>query len=120
MINLPFALPSIRELVIAGAVAALCLPLGYCEGKRGEAARQDAARALANVKSMEQHAKASDIAANERLTDAALNSEHTKELLDAIANTPSTQPDAARVRLGCQRLLNAGASTPSLPAACRS
>lgn len=103
---------------------ALLLPaiflLGECRGERIADARNDAARAIANVESVKKDGNAKEIAANERLTDQTLNDQHKKELLDAIQSAPDSAPDASRVAFGCQRLRNAGRNEASLPFVCRS
>ncbi len=47
-------------------------------------------------------------AALQRKVDEARISEQEKDMHDAVAKTPDTMPDAARVALGCARLRNAG------------
>lgn len=101
------------------ATAALCLPLGYCEGKSAERARNEAARALANVKALETDAQATEAASADRVADALEVSEQEEVLLDAISEVPDTRPDPVRVKLGCQRLRDQGTASADLPAVCR-
>jgi hypothetical protein len=111
------ALPQI--VVVLLVTLPLTFLLGQCDGKHSERARNDAARAAANVETIQKDGNAKEIAANERLTDQALNDEHKKELLDAIQSAPDSAPDASRVAFGCQRLRAAGRDEASLPSVCR-
>lgn len=61
-----------------------------------------------------------EIAAAERQNDTAAVAQAEKELLDALNDIPDTQPDAVRVRLGCERLRRAGRLDADLPVGCRS
>lgn len=88
---------------------------GYTSGKRS----MEAALAKANADYLRQKALADEAAAQQRITDTIAVNQQEQELRDAIATTPDTQPDAVRIRLGCQRLRASGASPASLPAACR-
>src|ERR1041385_7677445 len=102
---------------------ALLLPavflLGQCHGERSANAKNDAARAVANVETIQKDGNAKEVAANERLTDTVLTDAKHKDLLDAIQSAPDSAPDASRVAFGCQRLRQAGRDEASLPAACR-
>ncbi len=111
---------AIPQIVVVSVVT---LPsaflLGQCDGKASEKARQEAARTIANAKAEKTNAAANVIAANERRIDETLNRANTQDLLDAVAETPQTAPDAARVALGCSRLRAYGTSEAALPGACR-
>lgn len=100
------------------ATAALCLPLGYCQGRDAERARNDAARALANTKALELDAEANEAASADRVADALEVTAQEEELLDAISEIPDTRPDPVRVRLGCERLRAQGTPSADLPAVC--
>lgn len=103
---------------------ALLLPavflLGQCHGERAANAKNQAARAIANVATIQKDGNAKEIAANERLTDTVLVDTKHKDLLDAIQSAPDSAPDASRVAFGCQRLRAAGRDEASLPSVCRS
>jgi hypothetical protein len=107
----------------APVVLLLLLPaaflLGQCHGEKAANAKNDAARAAANVETIQKDGNAKEVAANERLTDQTLNDEHKKELLDAIQSAPDSAPDASRVAFGCERLRQTGRAEASLPAVCR-
>lgn len=107
---------AILSAVVAGG---LCLPLGYCEGRKSEKARCEASRALANTKALELDAHAGAAAAEDRVKDALAVHEKEEGLLDAIATVDDTQPDRVRVALGCQRLRQQGTSEADLPGICR-
>lgn len=108
-----------RSAILTGfVVAALCFPLGYCQGYKAASAKAAAERALANVKALELDAMAKDAAASERVADALVVEEMEEELLDAIAQTPDSAPDAVRVQLGCRRLRAQGTPAADIPAIC--
>jgi hypothetical protein len=111
------ALPQIILVLIV--TLPLTFLLGQCDGRRSEAARQDAARAAANVETVKRDGNAKEVAANERLTDTVLVDAQHKELIDAIQQAPDSAPDASRVAFGCARLRAAGRSEASLPGVCR-
>lgn len=98
--------------------APLFFLLGQCDGRRSERATAAAARAEANVEALKTDKVATDKAADERVADATVVTAKEKELVDAIADTPDTAPDAVRVRLGCERLRQQGTDTAAIPA-CR-
>lgn len=98
--------------------APLFFLLGQCDGRRSERATAAAARAEANVEALKTDKVATDQAADERVADATVVTAKEKELVDAIADTPDTAPDAVRVRLGCERLRQQGTDTTAIPA-CR-
>lgn len=99
--------------------APLFFLLGQCDGRKTERKVQAAARAEANVEALKTNSRATEKAAAERVTDATEVAANEKELIDAIADTPDTAPDAVRVALGCQRLRAQGTDPADLPAACR-
>lgn len=110
------ALPQI--LIVLLVTLPLTFLLGQCDGRRSESARQDAARAAANVEVVKKDGDAKTVAATERATDTILTDQKHKELIDAVQTAPDSAPDAARVRLGCERLRQAGRDTTAIPA-CR-
>lgn len=107
-----------RALVGFAVAAPLFFLLGQCDGRRSERAVADAARAEANVQAAKTDQAATSKAADERVADAAVVTAKERELVDAIADTPDTAPDAVRVRLGCERLRQQGTDTTAIPA-CR-
>lgn len=107
-----------RGLVGFVVAAPLFFLLGQCDGRRSERAMANAARAEANVEAVKRDQGATDKAADERVADAAVVTAKEKELVDAIADTPDTAPDAVRVRLGCERLRQQGTDIATVPA-CR-
>lgn len=119
MIAVPaVVLPWWRGLVGAAIAAPLCFLVGQCDGKRSERAVAAAARAEANVEAVKRDQGATDKAADERVADAAAVTANEKGLVNAIATTPDTAPDAVRVRLGCERLRQQGTDIAAIPA-CR-
>jgi hypothetical protein len=113
-------LAAIPQIILVLVVTLpLTFLLGQCDGRRSEAARQDAARAAANVATIQKDGNAKETAANERLTDTVLVDQQHKELIDAIQQAPDSAPDASRVAFGCARLRAAGRSEASLPGVCR-
>lgn len=101
----------------------VCLPaaflFGQIHGEHSANAKNQAARAVANVVTIQKDGDAKEVAATERLTDTLLIDDNHKELLDAIQSAPDSAPDASRVAFGCQRLRAAGRSEASLPSVCR-
>jgi len=110
------ALPQI--VIVLLVTLPLTFLLGQCDGRRSEAARQDAARAAANVEVVKKDGDAKTVAATERATDSALIDAQHKDLIDAIQQAPDSAPDASRVAFGCARLRAAGRSEASLPGVC--
>jgi hypothetical protein len=107
-------------LAVVAAVS-LSFTLGQCSGKKAGRQEMRTAVAEANTKALEQARRADTLAATQRITDTVAVSTREKELRDAIASTPDSQPDAARIALGCARLRGAnGGSSANLPAVCRS
>lgn len=119
MITVPaFALSWWKAAVGFVLAAPLFFILGQCDGKRSERARQDAARAEANVEAMKTNTKATETAAAQRVKDATTVAAQEEALIDAIQSTPDEAPDAVRVRLGCERLRAQGTDLANIPA-CR-
>lgn len=105
-----------RILVGALGLIAVCLTLGYCEGKKAGKAQADAARAIANVEALKVDGAAKEKAADERVADTQQVLELKQELTDAVAEIPDTVPDGVAVTLGCQRLRAQGTDTSAIPA----
>lgn len=105
-----------RTILIALAVCAVALTVGYCKGESAGRAKADAERALANVEAQTRDATARDTASEDRVEDVKRDLDLKKDLLDAIKDTPDTAPDAVRVELGCERLRKQGANTAAIPA----
>jgi apolipoprotein N-acyltransferase len=68
----------------------------------------EADRTRSNLVVVQKNAAAAEQAADERLADQAAVTQQEKETHDAIHSVPDSAPDAARVRLGCERLRRAG------------
>lgn len=103
-----------RTSIITGlAVAGLCLPLGYCAGRRA------APPPAIDTKAVAINERARDNADQARAADGITIIQHEQELTNAISQVPDTKPDAVRVALGCQRLRAQGAVEADLPADCR-
>lgn len=100
---------------VLGAV--LCFPLAQCRGERIGAQRAALALEKANNEALQQKARADEIAAEQRVTDLVAVNQREQELIDAIQQVPDSVPDAASVRLGCERLRRASPGAP-LPPAC--
>jgi hypothetical protein len=111
-------IPTPRDALVALAVAGLCLPLGYCSGKRAGVARMEAARAVANVEALRTDGSAKELAAVERANDNAAVAAKREDLLDAVADLPDSTPTVRRVVLACARLRSQGTDTTTIPA-CR-
>ena len=119
MIAMPaFALSWWKAAVGFIVAAPLFFLLGQCDGRKSERARNDAARAEANVQAMKTNHGATEKAAAERVRDATTVAAQEETLIDAIQSTPDTAPDIVRVRLGCQRLRSQGTDLSNIPA-CR-
>ena len=112
---------AIPQIVIVLLVTLpLTFLLGQCSGARSANAKNQAARAVANVAIVQQDGSAKEVAAAERVADTVLIDAKHKELLDAIQSAPDSAPDASRVAFGCQRLRQSGRDEASLPLVCRS
>lgn len=105
--------------IVLGAL--LCWPVASCQGRKDGRAQMQLAVERANAKALEQSRRADAIAANQRLTDTIAVNQQERTLRDAIASTPDSAPDAARIALGCERLRRANRGrSADLPAVCRS
>ena len=103
-----------QSSIITGmAVAALCLPLGYCAGRRA------ASSPAIDTKAVATNEQARDNADQARAADGITIIQHEQELTNAISEVPDTKPDPVRVALGCQRLRAQGTVEADLPADCR-
>jgi hypothetical protein len=111
------ALPQIA--VVLFVTLPLTFLLGQCDGKHSANAKNQAARAIANVAAVQKDGNAKEVAATERLADTVMVDAQHKELLDAIQQAPDSAPDASRVAFGCARLRAAGRSEATLPGVCR-
>jgi len=98
------------------AGAALWIPIGYIHGKSDSRLEYEAERAITNAKLLEDAAASKDTAAAERLRDALTISKAEGELVHALRKVPDEQPDAVRIKLGCERLRRQGKNTSSIPA----
>lgn len=108
------AIQNARSSIISGLVmAGLCLPLGYCAGRRAASTPAIDTRAVAT------NQRARDNADQARAADGITIIQHEQELTNAISTVPDTKPDPVRVALGCQRLRAQGAAEADLPADCR-
>lgn len=74
--------------------------------------------AAVTQKTLRTNAAANDAAADQRAKDAISNDTAAKERKDAIEQAAPGRPSDAAVRLGCERLRQAGQDTSGL-AACR-
>lgn len=107
-----------------GIIIALALALGIAlwwsqrVAEQRDEARAALALAEAEMKLLRTDAGLKEIAAEERQADTAAVAQVEKELIDAIQEVPDEQPDAVRVRLGCERLRRAGRLDADLPAVC--
>ena len=77
---------------------------------------RDRARLRDQVEAMARAAQADEEYLNKLAADAREQAAAEKELHNAIAQTPDTNPDAVRIGLGCQRLWRQGTDISSLPA----
>lgn len=104
-------------LASAGAVAVIGLLLFvYLKGKGDAMDRERARDAIAAVEAVKTDARANEKAGDVLAADAANRAQAEKELTDAIADMPDSLPDPVAVRLGCERLRQAGVSVADLPA----
>jgi hypothetical protein len=108
----------VGALVTGAAVAALCLPLGYCAGQDAARSRAAAERSAANVEALNTARSADEAAGVARVNDALKGAAQQEELLDAIQTVPDVAPDDVRVALGCKRLRAAGTPATAIPAVC--
>jgi hypothetical protein len=115
--NLSAWLTGARSAICTGcAVAAFCLPVGYCAGRDAAKSRADAERAAASVQALNTARTADEVAGVARVNDALEGAAQQEELTDAISTVPDTLPDDTRVALGCERLRRAGTDTAAIPA----
>jgi hypothetical protein len=105
-------------LLIGLAVLAVAFTI-YRKGVNAERARQDAAAAQAVAKAERRNAVAREKAEVRRQEDSQRITEQEKGYVDVIRNGQVGAPDAARVRLGCERLRRAGTPADRLPEPCR-
>lgn len=117
--------PKLAKPVLIGLAVLLALAAlwgwghsRYRAGVKDERDRAELALAQANQRFLEQKARADQLAADQRLADTVAVNRQEQELLNAIADTPDSAPDATRVQLGCERLRRAGRDTSGI-AACR-
>lgn len=115
---LGFALSWWKALVGAIVVAGPIFLLGQCSGAGHARDKTDAAQAVAVASALKTDGAAKEVAGTERLADERQVNALTEKLTDAVAQVPDETPDAVAVRLGCQRLRNAGQDVSKL-AACR-
>lgn len=101
------------------AACSLCFMLGECDGRKVGRGQMQHAIDQANLKAQQLQHRADELTAQQRLTDTIAVSRQEEALRNAVASTPDSAPDAARIALGCQRLLAAGSRAADLPAACR-
>lgn len=99
--------------------APLFFMLGQCDGKKIGRQQMRTAIAEANTRFLDQKARADALAADRRLDDTITVNRHEQELRNAIASTPDSAPDAARIALGCARLRANGTSEAAIPTVCR-
>lgn len=106
---------NIAFLGIAFLAVLLAYFAGNSTGVHKERGRQEAARALANTEALKTARTADEVAAVNRVETALVIAQNQQELTNAVSETPDTLPDNVRVRLGCQRLRQAGAPEASQP-----
>ena len=84
-------------------------------------AQANLALADAQITLLKTDAALKETASKERQDDNAAIDAAEKELVNAISQVPDSQPDAVRVRLGCERLraANPDRLDADLPAVCR-
>jgi hypothetical protein len=103
--------------LIAGLVGVLAvLGFVYWKGQHDHAKKEAARDAVAVASAMKSDARADTKATELVAHDALVRVEKEKELADAVAEVPDGLPDPVAVRLGCERLRQAGVSVADLPA----
>jgi predicted negative regulator of RcsB-dependent stress response len=103
--------------LIAGLLAVIAvLAFTYQRGRHDAAEKAAAARAVAIQEALKVDARAKEKAADERLRDAAKVAETKERLTDAVADVQDQVPDPVAVRLGCERLRQAGYDLSGVPA----
>lgn len=109
-----------RDAILTGAlVAGLCLPLGYCEGRRAGVAAERAIAARAREKAAADARAADTAAAAARVDDAAKMDAKRREIDNAIAKAAPGVPADAALALNCDRLRRAGFRVAEFPACAR-
>lgn len=104
---------------IAGLIAVIAVLGGvYLKGRSDNAKQERARAAIAVAAAVKSDTKANDKAASTVARDALVRVEKEKDLTDAVAVVPDSVPGPVAVRLGCERLRQAGVSVADLPA-CR-
>jgi len=99
---------------VLGAVIAF--PLGQCSGSQRAEEREQAARAVAITEALKTDSAAKEVAAGERLADAAAVADLKQELTDAVTEVADSAPTPSDVALGCARLRAQGTDVSDLPA----
>lgn len=107
-----------RVFIAGGALVGVILVLAfvYWKGQNDHAKKERARDAVAVQAAMKSDAQADTKAAELVAHDALIRVEKEKELADAVAEVPDGLPDPVAVRLGCERLRQAGVSVADLPA----
>lgn len=110
-----------RNVWLIGALIGAVILLGftYAKGRGDQAKREEARRAVAEQAALKSDAKADAKATAEQVRAAEARAEKEGKLIDAVSEIPDSLPDGVAVRLGCERLRQAGVSVADLPA-CRS
>jgi hypothetical protein len=109
-----------KAAILTGcAVAAVCLPLGYCKGH--DAATDKAALSIerATTAALRIVGAANEIAAATRIRDTVRITTQDKDRTDAITAAPQSRTGAATRQLGCVRLRQAGQDRAADAAGCR-
>lgn len=103
--------------LIAGLVAVIAaLGFTYAKGRSDNAKQERARDAIAVAAAVKSDTKANDKAASTVARDALVRVEKEKDLTDAVADVPDSVPGPVAVRLGCERLRQAGVGVADLPA----
>lgn len=103
--------------LIAGLIAVISVLGGvYMKGRADNAKQERARDAIAVAEAVKSDTKANDKAAATVVRDALIRVEKEKDLTDAVADVPDSVPGPVAVRLGCERLRQAGVSVADLPA----
>lgn len=116
MIRLDFRALTPLAWAIIVALAVGTLSLGRCAWEAGRDAREVKQRAAASVETMTKDGAAKEVAADERLNDAAQNAALKEDLSHAVDPLPDTRPSDRRRALACARLRRQGTDTAALPA----
>ena len=107
-----------KALAAAGAVLVLTNGASYCTGRHqgAESVRKSVQAERAQV--IERAAKATDTAAEQRITDTLTVSKSAQDRTDAYKAEPDARPSDARRAFNCERLRQA--KVARLPAECGS